>query len=698
MARNIIITGGTSVLRAVRSFFNPKTDPFTNSTRDALFQKLRGLEKPDDINDSVNFLRVCFGASGDEDELTDALAEKMFHTHITGDFERFWPLVPELRALRAANGVPGGEGAIVTFLTADARDNRWAAQLLRPAVAHMGSEASFVEIPGMGDRATFTQNELARASDLLVELLQDAVQPHGRPMVFITGGTKPLVSLVTLLCEQLSYSLYILSGNNEDLSLLDMTVDVPAELTSVNAGKELAAISRRVRDWANRPAEIKRADSKCSINVATEMVDRTTAWLEGNPWQGDRLIHMMKHDAGHGRRVDSISNDLLHRMPFMAGLPRAEYEEAVQALHAASFLHDTGQRGGLFCGRYLVDHEHLRMFHGAVSEQLVNDEHIELKLPLKLAKLTGYLCRCHQRTAVLTDNADRWIKGAWPAEEKLRLLNTKRKVIKCPDKRDDCPYCARAIPLLQPNGAQAIAPPTLEELVDRHWGLAPGAAFAISGDTAVRLAAVLRVADAADLSRDRVDGRWGQGMHSIEKSWRRDYLVEQRTLLSDAEDLGDVDRALHRIIDRGRFDTDDLTDLQVALEACKRHAKVHAAAADRFWNRVLRFRDYLVAQAEYAKKHQSFSSCQVLADQDHKSVRLHLHTAPGTDPSLWKNQVDVALAYVWSEYLDSEYVFEDDAMWRLTSVSSTSPDGMQHQRTRKDAEDLVKQMKTAGKI
>ena len=391
-----------------------------------------------------------------------------------------------------------------------------------------------------------------------------------------------------------------------------------------------ARIHRLYRDcnWVNPEGAQGRAEPEDVNRTVDAMLRRTKKWVDGDVWQADLLPHMVHHGKRHGQRVDRLATDLLRISPLMGQMSPRERLSAVEALSAAAWLHDVGQQGGVLDDIYVREYSHVRQFHGLLTREIirVGADEFDLHEP-NLRFLVAQLSKCHQRNARL-----------------LRAEEPKRPGY-CPEKAE-CPICEQAKIRLD---AYSLA----DELAREDNPL-------VRDTSAVSLAAILRVADAADIGVHRVNGRWEAKTTAVEHVWRREFVYEQ--LLMYQSKLNDKAlRALYRLLTREPWEQADLDTMKNALDeigASDSAKKVHG------------FDKYLRDQRGHVDKHRLFAGSRIDATKDN-SFTIELRAASGwkgAGAGERKERFREASAYIWGEYCHSEQYFEDPLLPRLRAV------------------------------
>lgn len=611
----MVVSLGTSVVRDYRKLWNLPSE--SNQLR-----LLQQLEQPGTKPEQIE--RVFPGATkGDYSSLLphiDRVLERRGLDEISAT-------VVELQALSALRrfGVSTNE---VNFVAANEIANGIAAFVVCNLAERLGWKPVVTHLPFDHD---LTPEKVERTTPALLEVIAPPDGLLRTSLIVIAGGMKAMVLHLELIAEAIGCDLVQLQGHGSNANLL------PVMAMSDSVAQ---VVRRLVAPLAETPAEVQRhtigAGSKASPEALKQMRQRTRRWIVGDVWQADRLFHMVRHDAEHGRRVDRLSNSLFAISPVSSELSQSEYDASVQCLSAASFLHDVGQRGGMLHGAFLRDHEHIRVGHGSLSRVLIREcpEDFGFELQPALGELTGLLCQFHQRSSPLSDGG-RYTAWGCSAFKKS----------------SDCETCQHL--------AHYVGRTSLKSIVESCRDEPTAVTLPISPINAVRIAAMLRVADAADIGVHRVDGRWEASTFSVEIAWRREYIWEEWMKVAHNHSGESVERRVHALLNH--WDAENL-------------AAIGSESPDlaRMVDRIRGFDAYLRAQRTHVVKHQPFAHT-VIARSSKTEFEVRLEPSEGwiqwVERGLADERFAEAATYIWEEYDNSRETFEhDDQMLRLGGV------------------------------
>jgi hypothetical protein len=335
----------------------------------------------------------------------------------------------------------------------------------------------------------------------------------------------------------------------------------------------------------------------------------------------------------------------------MGEMSPTERLNAIEALSAAAWLHDVGQQGGVLDDIYVRDYSHVRKYHGVLTCEAVEGDDGAEEFGLgdpDLRFLVAQLSKCHQRIA--------------------RLHMEEVKDPKYCKQEDACPECKQVETRLSASLAgelNRVGNPLLRN------------PFAVS------IAAILRIADAADIGVHRVNGRWIAGTTAVERAWRREFVYEtlnrycQLLLKHEPElandDLGDALRAVYRLLMRKRWSQADLNTMEASLASC-------GTSGSDLATELLAFDEHLAEQREHVDKHELFAGSRIKKEEGN-TFSITLRAAAGwrrAGADERRKRFKLAYDYIWHEYLHSEEFFQEPVLPRLAWVES--PDGKRVER------------------
>ncbi|MCC7077130.1 MAG: hypothetical protein IT198_08400, partial [Acidimicrobiia bacterium] len=413
---------------------------------------------------------------------------------------------------------------------------------------------------------------------------------------------------------------------------------VDAWLESVDMGKETlgAGMQQLMREVLRAQNDARTTPWLAALDPATSLptaaratrerlTRRVRDWVAQDRWMTDRLPQMVDHKVSHSRNVDRHATTLLLRAHELAQPANKYSEDMFEALSCAAWLHDIGHSGGLVGGRFVGDYYHVRKVHGLLSQQhicdiasgLLPDPH---DAPLALA--VGLLAAHHQRFTLLTDSP--------PAHYECYKA--------CKQAR--CPICAEV--------AQSTANNLQQKLVATEANL-PNTRI----DQWLHLAAILRLADAADLGVHRVGGRF-LAPRAIDELWRREEAGRILDVLARSEGVPEADIEVVKSYLNNPSDDDGTAE----------------PVADMLRNRGLgeeadRFEDYLGflrKQHHHADRHRAIRRAAVhFPDNDDRGA-IEVRFVLDQDrhpPDALTGRAEQAAEYVWREYDQSRSVLED---------------------------------------
>ena len=304
--------------------------------------------------------------------------------------------------------------------------------------------------------------------------------------------------------------------------------------------------------------------------------NRVHNWVYGAElWLGDPLPQMVAHGTEHSRGVDRLAMDLV----FTARQHgyRDFDPQMLDALTSAAWLHDIGHVGGLIGGHYLRDYQHVRNAHGMLSRRLIRERNDIFPDPedRELRQLVALLCEHHQRFRPL--DAEEAPKG-------FKTCQGENDTLSSTDPVETCPTCEavkkRSGRTLE---AELLEDQHLDDETTRRW---------------VRVAAILRVADACDNGRHRVAGRHLQGDDAWQKIWRREFAQDLR---ERTRPDGDLRQAIVAYLERPTREAPDVIE---ALQA-----RGWSAEADRFAASL----KWLDGQERHRARHEPIETCRIRA-------------------------------------------------------------------------------------
>lgn len=429
---------------------------------------------------------------------------------------------------------------------------------------------------------------------------------------------------VPLVIDDARATEQLIDGWGADARLTDFFREA---LYHVDAYRTLPELERRARRHEPLP-------DAATPEVRRRLATRTHLWSRSDVWSGDRLPHMVHHGRRHGANVERLATSLLVSVPGADGRAGSFSSLAYEALAAASWLHDLGQLGAWFGGRYVHDYQHVRNVHGMLSRELLWVHRDELFKPHdaenddrrgQLVVLAGELAAHHQRTSWL-------VEPPRTAEEILAGCVDLAKVYKRPAGpcRHGCVICEHAERLLRT--------PLVGRVRQRLGALPSG----LDVDDLAMLAAVLRVADAADFGRHRVADRYGHGINHLEDAWRREAiaLLQQRLDVMPAAKVPvEVTEALDSL----------LADPTNERKRADLKQKMTGALAIEF-EQLDGFFQYLSEQHQHRCRHKVFRGARLVDGENGGFVVELVPVEVPPDDSLLVE----AAQYVWEEYLGVE--------------------------------------------
>lgn len=650
MSDSLVLVCGTGVLQTFAHWMTehpdqwravPGVNPDLERTAPSFF---RGLDDVDHENSPArqdnafpgSSSAFAVGGTGACESVDAVVASWSRHLR-----RKWWTASIETRALHAYEDEFQARPD-VTLVSAAQLQNRWGNALLTKLL-HLHKWKLAPQQPLSAARQGLDANGMIDVIDQLRSVLQTS--RSGRlPTVVLAGGFKDLHRAVTLMAAAFDLDV---------LTLADQKSQAKPELLRI-AGPETAddaPVVAHLECIRFEPAEVFRRrsgeESLCSTEALDRMASRTRTWVRGDVWQGDRLTFMMQHDAEHGRRVDRLSNTLLRLTDLLKSVDTAQRDFAHEALSAAAWLHDVGQRGAMLGQEYVRDPEHVRLAHGALSSQVIDEDPASFGFKQDeqpgLTRIVRALCRCHQRTTQLADEPFR----PW----------------KCPLGGSSCPLCDEIRPYVLEPKLRDVAQ-SIDYRVEQVLG----------PDLVVALGAILRVADASDIGTHRVNGRWEVGAHSIEESWRREQLWDYLASLPES------------VREKAAVATRDLFCRRWNEALPSVRAKLLSSALDglsgdeksEVIDRMEAIDELLASQVNHAAKHLWFAGSQVVVDgNDGFRLRVtpsrHWMTADSSQQEIAFRE---AASYIGKEYLHVERLFEDLVSRRLRGVDG--PGGLSH--------------------
>lgn len=607
--------------------------------------------------------------------------------------------VPELRALRALADAGQTPGPVV-LLTAALPANRFAARAVTVLAQKEGWTPIVEPIPEL-DRA-MTDDSKSVVIDQLVSTLRFDPGAGRPPHIVVAGGMKVLGSLVAILADRTGAEVSLLMGEGEETWLLPANRTPQREQDAAD-NAIVPSVLAAVEDWDALPAEVQfervGRGSKVSDNARTRMAKRTQVWVVQDVWQADRLPQMVHHGVRHGRRVDRLATTMLRAAPMLGRLGSEEIDASFEALSAAAWLHDIGQRGGMVLQpggtkRYVQDYDHVRLFHGLLSRGIVDEHFEELDLregPVRF--VAGALMQRHQRLATLLASDEPLPKMCKPEA----AARDQEAVAKESDEWSHlhikhCGIC--------PGALQAIQGVSLYEELELEREREGGLGAPVAPMTGVRLAAILRLADAIDIGTHRVDGRWStrRGTRSVEHVWRRDQVA---MLTRDAEVRGDDDmvKAMQPLLDSTQWTA------QLLASTTQDLSDHFGAVGKRVAAEITAYDKYVRDQAIHVHKHRCFAGAELIVEPGKGQGHLIARMIPSSawqelTPAEQSQQFDFAGDYIWGEYFDSAAFLENDDVLPLRTV--TSPGGQEmditQARPRYDKAKAEKQAEEKAKL
>ena len=369
-----------------------------------------------------------------------------------------------------------------------------------------------------------------------------------------------------------------------------------------------------------------------AVIARAHMDEHVRRWIEAELWIGDRLPQMVDHGISHSRKVDENAMALL----LMASRQHVNvrYTDTMfEALSAAAWLHDIGHCGALLGDRMVRDYRHVRKVHGLLSQQLLRDRSEEILPscdPTQRERI-GWLCAVHQRYTVLEDTVD------GTAEYK------------------DC----------HPGTACWVRTEVANRLQDSFEDAMSDLDVGENVEPWVELAAILRVADAADIGVHRMGGRHHVAAAGWQRLWQRHAAEE---LLERIEDKAGRDVGAAQLL------RDYLRNPTAEPPSDLGHEVQALAIEARLFDEFAGYLAFLRAQQAHRDLHSAFRQSRVEVDDEGRfAVKLEI------DPERQRDLDDVAeqaAEYIWTEYLPIEALIGRAGL-SLRSVEVEQGDGTQ---------------------